>query len=205
MIFPIDLAPEMTDILAMDPVEKEAIPLLSVEEYLRLEETAPEKHEYVSGRVFAMGGTSRDHNRITLNLATALHRHLSGGPCEAFMADVKVRIEAAGDDAFYYPDVVVGFDPEDRDPLYLTKPAVIFEILSRSTERIDRREKFFAYRQLASLEAYVLVAQHEERVEIYRRSKEWQAEIIQGDGLLALGSPLEFSIPMDVLYAGVER
>ena len=188
----------------MEPIEEKVSPVLSVEEYLRMEEESEVKHEYVNGRVFATGGTSRDHNRIAGNLFAALHGHIQGGPCEVFMADVKVRIEAAGDDAFYYPDVVVGCDPQDRNQLYLTKPSVIFEVLSRTTERIDRREKFFAYRQLPTLEAYVLIAQHERRVEIYRRSSDWKVEILEGDGKFDLPPPLDFSTPLSTLYAGVE-
>lgn len=183
---------------------EEFIPELSVDDYLGLEEAAELRHEYVSGRVFAMGGGSRDHNRISGNLFAALHAHLRGGPCEAFMADMKVRIEAASDDAFYYPDVVVACDPTDRDRFFITKPSVVVEVLSPGTERIDRREKFFAYRQLASLDAYVLIAQHAPRVEIYRRSSGWQLECVEGEGALDLPS-LKFSVPLADLYAGAKR
>src|SRR5690606_19151929 len=70
----------------MKPIQEGAAPILSVQDYLRMEEASHEKHEFVSGRVFAMGGTSWDHNRIAFNVAAALNSHLRGGPCEVFMA-----------------------------------------------------------------------------------------------------------------------
>ncbi len=170
-----------------------------------MEEGGENRHEYVGGRIFAMSGGSREHNRISGNVFAALHGQLRGGACEVFMADMKVRIEAAGDDVFYYPDIVVACDPTDRERFFITKPSVIVEVLSPGTERIDRREKFFAYRQLVSLEAYVLISQHENRVEIYRRSADWRAEIVQGsEGALELPG-LGFSMALAEIYEGVSH
>ncbi|MDX1252877.1 MAG: Uma2 family endonuclease [Gammaproteobacteria bacterium] len=140
---------------------------LSAEDYLEGELHSEIRHEYVAGRVFAMTGTSRAHNLIALNIATALHAHLRGGPCRVFMSDLKVRVEKA--DAFYYPDIAVTCHPADTQPYYLTHPRLIVEVLSPSTEGIDRREKLLAYQSLDSLDEYVLVAQDTVQVEVYRR------------------------------------
>jgi Uma2 family endonuclease len=51
----------------------------------------------------------------------------------------------------------------------ITNPAIVVEVLSESTERYDRDGKFQAYKQLDSMRAYVLIAQDERRVEVYRR------------------------------------
>jgi Uma2 family endonuclease len=128
---------------------------ISIEQYLEAELTAPVKHEYVAGHIYAMVGTSKVHNRIAINLTAALNSHLRGGPCQVFMADVKVYVKNAT--AFYYPDVVVACDRGDGDPYVVTKPLLIVEVLSPSTERIDREEKLHNYRQLDSLEEYVLL------------------------------------------------
>lgn len=66
----------------------------------------------------------------------------------------------------------------------ITNPTVIAEVLSESTERYDRDGKFNAYKQLASLRAYVLVSQDERRVEVYRRDEggRWSVEVADAGG-----------------------
>ncbi len=85
---------------------------ISVDDYLEGERRSDIRHEYVAGRVFAMVGGTLGHNRIALNIASFLNRHLRGGDCSAYMSDVKVRIEVV--DAFYYPDVVVSCGRTDQ-------------------------------------------------------------------------------------------
>ena len=92
--------------------------LLTVEEYLAGEPASEVRHEYLGGTVYAMAGASVDHNKISLNLALGLTSHLRGKRCEAFMADVKVRLNLASDDIFYYPDVMVACDPRDTDKFF---------------------------------------------------------------------------------------
>jgi Uma2 family endonuclease len=83
---------------------------MSVDEYLEAEKSAPVRHEYVAGQIYAMAGASDAHNTIALNFATLLRSGLRGGPCRAYMSDMKVWIEAAG--VFYYPDVLVTLRPD---------------------------------------------------------------------------------------------
>lgn len=152
---------------------------IGIEEYLEGERTASERHEYVAGRIFAMVGASRRHNRICLNLATRLQERLSEHPaCRVYMSDVKLRVAAA--DAFYYPDLMVGCDAKDRESYFLRTPRVIVEVLSQSTEAIDRREKWFAYQTLPSLREYVLIAQDQPRAQMYLRKNSeshwWQRD-----------------------------
>lgn len=80
---------------------------------------------------------------------------------------------------YYYPDVVVTCDPPGGDPYVRTQPHLIIEVVSPSTERIDRHEKAFAYRRVPSLQEYVLVLQDRMQVEVYRRHSdvEWAREI----------------------------
>ncbi len=134
---------------------------LTVEEYLQLEQTSEIRHEYLGGQVFAMSGGSKEHNTITLNIASRVRSHLRGGSCSVFMADMKVRIQLASQrkSIFYYPDVIVTCDPDDQDRFFLNYPCLIIEVLSPSTETIDRREKLLNYQTLESLQEYVLVSQ----------------------------------------------
>ncbi len=175
---------------------------LSVADYLDGEKQATVKNEYVAGQVFAMVGVSQAHNAIAINLTTALHAHLRGGPCRVRMAEVKVWVEAA--DAFYYPDVAVTCDPEDTEKYYLTRPCLIIEVLSDSTEGIDRREKLLAYQQLNTLIEYVLVAQTIRQVEVYRRDRggEWSLNTFTGSDEIHLDS-LDLVMDMEGVYEGV--
>jgi Uma2 family endonuclease len=154
------------------------ISAISIQDYLTSEQIGKIRHEYIAGQLFAMVGASRAHNTIALNIASFLHAHLRGSSCQAFMADMKVRIERT--DAFYYPDVVVTYEPGDNNALFLSAPSVIIEVLSPATENIDRREKRLAYQHLESLKEYVLVAQDKFQLEIYRRSTTaaWEVDIL---------------------------
>lgn len=101
---------------------------VTVAEYLEGEQSTEVKHEYVNGMVYAMGGASREHNLVAGNLFAALHVHLHGGPCQTFMADMKVHLRLGDDELFYYPDIVVGCDPEDRERYFLERPRFIVDL-----------------------------------------------------------------------------
>jgi Uma2 family endonuclease len=113
--------------------------LLSVEEYLEFEENSAMRHEYVAGEIFAMSGASVAHELIAGNVFAAFHAHLRGGPCNAFMANLKVHLKVDRNEFFYYPDVLVacGLGPENR---YCANPRLVVEVLSPSTQSVDRRE-----------------------------------------------------------------
>ena len=132
---------------------------LSVEDYLAFKERGEIKHEYINGEIYAMAGASVRHNRIAGNLFARLLAHLRGSPCQVFFADVKLHLKELGADIFYYPDLMVCCDPNDRDPYYRTRPCLIIEVLSNETARIDRGEKLFAYARLDSLQGYLLLEQ----------------------------------------------
>jgi Uma2 family endonuclease len=141
-------------------------PALSIAEYLAFEEKSLSKHEYAVGQIFPMAGASERHNRIGGNVFARLHAASKGGPRTPYISDMRVKI----DQVIYYPDVMVSCDTEDRDPYLKSNPCLIIEVLSPSTERIDRGEKLYNYRQIAALQAYVLVSQDATRVDVYRRA-----------------------------------
>jgi len=124
-------------------------------DYLRVEETAAVRHEFVAGRVHAMAGASERHNRIALNIAFHLRAATRGRTCRAFMADMKLRLDEGP--LFYYPDAMLVCDPADDHPTYKRAPCLIAEVLSPATAAIDQREKWAAYRGLPSLRYYLLV------------------------------------------------
>ncbi|MEO8084296.1 MAG: Uma2 family endonuclease [Ardenticatenales bacterium] len=148
----------------------QTVTLVSADEYLAQEVLADDKHEYVDGVVVSMSGGSIKHSRIKTDLARIVGSQLAGGQCEVFDSDLRVRVDA---NFYTYPDVTVvcgeavlapdGFDN-------LVNPTAIFEVLSASTEARDRGEKWIRYRQIPSLQHYVLVSQSQPQIEVFTRS-----------------------------------
>ena len=159
----------------------------TIEEYLALEASTREKHEYLDGEVFDMGGASEAHNVIVGNAVGELRQQLKGKPCRVYPSDLRVKMSPTG--LYTYPDVIVVCGkPELEQPGdTLLNPNVIVEVLSESSEAYDRGKKFEQYRSLASLTDYLLVAQDKPLVEHYSR----QAE---GRWLLAAANRLTDSI-----------
>jgi Uma2 family endonuclease len=152
----------------------------TVEEYLEFEKTSQARHEYVDGQIYAMDGDSKDHNRIAGGLGSVINRHLVGSHCEAFIENVKLKVRPT---LFYYPDVVVTCGPvnvDDEDDYVIDDPALVVEVLSKSTARINRTEKLREYQYLPNLREYVIVSQHRVQVEVYRHQtagEEWSKRI----------------------------
>lgn len=175
---------------------------ISVEEYLQGELASDIKHEYVDGEVYAMSGAKRAHNIISMNLAGLFFGHLRGSPCRAFNADMKVRVQTDADDHFFYPDLHVTCAASDTHEHFNSQPKLIVEILSDTTERYDRAEKFHHYRKLASLEEYVLIAQDTQRVECYRRIDQWDLWLYQQGDEVVFDS-VDLAVDIGDIYEGV--
>ena len=145
------------------------------QEYLEFENSSQLRHEFVGGVIYAMVGGSDRRNLITGNVFAALHR---GVPetCHVFSVQMKLRVALADDVDYFYPDIFVACEPTDRAPLYREQPCLIIEVISPSTEREDRRDKFLAYTQIDTLQEYILVAQDVPQIEIMRRRAAWKPE-----------------------------
>ena len=177
---------------------------VSVEDYLAGERLADVRHEYVDGELFAMTGASRTHARLAVNLTARLSDHLEGGPCRVAVSDMKVR-PAIGT-RFYYPDLVVSCnDPaEEGDEHVETRPTLVVEVLSPSTEQIDRREKRIACQSIPTLRECVLVSQLAREVSVYRRDGEdWLLEVLGAGERTELGS-IGFALDIDDTYRGTD-
>ena len=154
----------------MSPAEP--VPYITEAEYLEGEKYAEVKHEYFDGRVYpmthdghptGMAGASKAHERVAGNFFGLLLSHLRGRGCQVYKSDMKLRVLFRHQHVFYYPDVMVlcdpadddRLDPADDDRLIKRKPCLVVEVLSASTQGVDRREKLMYYRELPSLRAYI--------------------------------------------------
>jgi Uma2 family endonuclease len=182
------------------PVEQRR---LSVEEYLEFEERSEHRHEYIDGAIDAMSGVSENHDLITGNLFAAIHGHLRGGPCRPHTSDFKVRLKIDQRDLFYYPDVMVSCTREGVDTHYLQYPKLVIEVLSPSTESIDRREKFLSYKQVATVEEYVLASQNTAQITIYRRAENWTPQVLSGLDAVAVFQSIDLSLALRLIYERV--
>ncbi|MGK7875299.1 MAG: Uma2 family endonuclease [Xenococcaceae cyanobacterium] len=176
---------------------------ISPEEYLEKEKTSPIKHEYIRGEMYAMAGASDAHITIAGNLFALLRSHLRGSGCRVYMADMKAQIESL--DIFYYPDVMVTCDERDRAFDYFKRyPKLIVEVLSDNTEGFDRGDKFADYRQLETLEEYVLISQVRVCVECFRRNAEGLWVLYPyGKGEEVYLARVDFRCPIADLYEDV--
>ena len=149
---------------------------LTPETYLELERKAITKNEYVNGEIIAMAGASFAHNFITLDTTIHLSRQLMEGDCEiASTGDLRVKVSRTA--SYFYPDIVVVCgEPQAEDNTFdtLVNPTLIVEVLSASTETYDKDEKFTHYRQIDSLQEYILISQDRVQVVQYRHQEpEW--------------------------------
>ena len=173
-------------------------PQISEAEYLSAELTSQDKHEFVSGQVFAMSGASIRHNQIAVNVLFSL-RSKASSKCRVSISDVKFK----ANQLYYYPDVMVSCAPKS-DEYCESQPCLIVEVLSESTESIDRGEKLHNYQKAPELEAYLLVSQKERRVDVFKRSGAfWRFESVTDGGEIELSCP-EMTLSLASIYHGVE-
>jgi Uma2 family endonuclease len=117
--------------------------------------------------------------------------------CFVFFTDVIVRVPSGKG---FYPDLFVTCDSSMDTKRVAQRPNTILEVLSDSTELIDRGEKWQQYQRIPSLEQYVLLSQHEPSAEVYsRQGDKWLYELLTGDARLRFQS-LETEIVLSSLY-----
>lgn len=179
--------------------------LISREDYLKLEEVSPEKHEFYQGQVFAMAGGTFQHARIGLNVTTELAVRLRGKPCQPMNSDMRITTPSGLNT---YPDASVYCgQPELTDSnKTLLNPVLIVEVLSPSTRSYDRGDKFHHYRSIPSLSDYLLIDSETVLVEHYQRmgAYEWNLhEYRRLTDILNLDSIKEL-LTVSVFYEGVE-
>ncbi|MHB1054219.1 MAG: Uma2 family endonuclease [Thiobacillus sp.] len=189
-------------------------------DYLRLEETASCKHELVGGEIYAMAGASERHNRIAGNIFFHLRTATRGKPCRAFMADMKLRLAAST--TYYYPDAMLVCDPADDHPIYKQSPCFIAEVLSGvvaasaalqprptpcgcspATATVDVREKWAAYRGLASLRYYLLVDSERLWAKVFFRDEHdawFEQELSADDRIDVACDGTRLTLTLDDLY-----
>ena len=179
---------------------------ISQEEYLKTERLAKEKHEYFRGEVFAMSGASRFHNRIFSNIHGNIYPFLKGKPCKSYGSDLRVHV--AQNTLYTYPDLTIVCGKEEYlDNVFdtLVNPKVLIEILSPGTKDYDRGSKFKLYREIPSLEEYILVDSENIYVERFYKTAEgkWTLSEYKTVNETLEISSIEFNLPLGEIYTNV--
>lgn len=178
-----------------------AYPLsVSEQDYLDGELLTDIKHEYIHGEVYAMAGAKAAHNRITLNISSALHQHLKGKTCQPYSGDMKVKV----DSCYFYPDVLVDCSDLADDSVFTETPTIIVEVLSKSTRQIDRVIKREKYLQIPTLQEYILIEQGIAEIEVVCRSQNWQSHFYYLGDHITLNS-IGLSISVEDIYDRVKN
>jgi len=196
---------------------------LTFEEYIKIEQENDQKYEYHDGFIVAMAGGTMNHARICGNVYGKIWSLLDSkyGECDIFNSDTKLGLEDKN--KYLYPDamIVCGETEGAKHQNHaLTNPKVIIEVLSKSTQDYDKEDKFSLYKQIQSLEYYVLIAQNKPQIEMYRKMRTekqngrdkknedtislWQIETITGIDKILSFPTLDLEIPFTAIYRKIK-
>ncbi len=174
-------------------------PYIDVEDYLALDNTVKSiRYEYIDGTLRMQAGGSPDHAIIASNLNTILNYALRKKPCIVYSPDVRVQLSES---RYFHPDITVGCDSRDMGKKdAIRHPRLLVEILSPSTEAIDRGEKFDIYLDYPSVEEYLLVGSQKKIIELYYRDGDtWASRLYKSGSTIHLKS-IDVIVPFDEIY-----
>ncbi|MEO1396944.1 MAG: Uma2 family endonuclease [Cyanobacteria bacterium J06634_5] len=176
---------------------------MTAEEYLQWEKRQELRYEYCDGDILAMTGGTKGHNRLALNLYSALENRVEKDGCEINVSDVKVQVNKSR--SYRYPDLIVSCDERDKEEAEFYRfPKLIVEVLSPSTESTDRDDKFQEYIQIPTLEEYVLISAKRMQVECFRRGegRMWLYFPYKTGDRVSIAS-MDIELPIEQLYRSV--
>ncbi|MET7255958.1 Uma2 family endonuclease [Dyadobacter fermentans] len=178
---------------------------MTVEEYFELEEQSEIRHEYYDGNIYAMAGTTLNHNRIVGKVRNLLGSHFLPRGCDVFSENIKVKVS----DKYYpYPDVIVTCAPKDISGTYVVEhPSILVEVTSKHSEENDRTLKLKQYRTISSLQYYLLVSQREYSVEVFSRvdgGDLWTYRSFENEEDVIRFDAFNFEISLKTIYDDIE-
>jgi Uma2 family endonuclease len=186
----------------------------TLEEYFALERESQAKYEFWNGEVFCMSGASLAHNQIAINIGTEARLQLRERGCRVFPSDLRVKVPTFP--PYRYPDLTALCGEPEIEKVggleMLVNPSLIVEILSRSTEGLDRGDKFSRYKSIPSFSEYLLIAQHRPHVSqfVKRENNIWTFEEFNDvrERVQCVSVPCEMALSeiyRDVIFNTAER
>ncbi|MBO9617284.1 MAG: Uma2 family endonuclease [Dyadobacter sp.] len=178
---------------------------MTVEEYFELEKRSEIRHEYYNGEVYAMAGTTLNHNRIVGKVRNLLGSHFLSKRCDVFSENVKVEVSSV---YYPYPDVVVTCAPSDISGTYIIRhPTVLVEVMSKTSEHCDSIFKLKQYKIIPSLQYYLLVSQYDYNVSLYSRLERtdlWTYHTFSNSEDVVRLEAFDFEMSLQSIYENIE-
>jgi Uma2 family endonuclease len=181
-----------------------AIRRMTLDEFLRWDDGTDTRYELIDGFPLAMAPPARAHGILCATLGAMINAGLrSKRPCRA-QTEAGIP-HPTRDDTSYIADLAVTCRPHERGEQLLRDPILIVEILSRGTERHDRRVKVPAYRDIERVQEILLVDSEAAYAEISRRRDSgWLSEIVRGQDTELHLSSIDLRLSMEELYEGLD-
>jgi Uma2 family endonuclease len=177
----------------------------AVEAFLDWHECQEARYELVGGRPIMHPGTTRGHERIAMNVLREIDRQLDHGRWNVNKSDFAVQTGAAdGLPTVRYPDIVVDQQTGSDADRVAVNPVLVVEVLSRSTEKVDRDVKPHEYGLIPSMLAYILFDSERPVAQVWRRDQEggWPPRPRRIDsGEIAI-SKLNLILNIDAVFQG---
>lgn len=174
---------------------------MTTAEFLAWEARQEGRHEFVAGRIVAMTGGTRRHNKTALNVGAHLTQLLKGQKCQAYGSDMKVLIPNGNS---RYPDVTVDCGPMKGDDIAATEPTVVVEVLSKSTAFLDQTDKLDDYQSIPSMRHILHLSQEKFEGELWSRDEGgWRRVKLAGLEAVVDLAAIGVRFPLSFAYEGV--
>ena len=139
---------------------------MTVEDYFKWELLQERKHEYIDGAVYEMPGVHINHDAIAVNIIYLFINCLDRMRFSLHTAEMRVQVSPS---RYVYPDLTIvrgRSATSDASQYNLVNPSVVLEVTSPTSEDRDRLDKLGYYYDVPTIEAYLLVDQHQVRAEL---------------------------------------
>ena len=202
----------MSEALALPRIQNVVVKTpkyITLEAYFKAEEKSLTKNEYHDGIIIPMAGAKLKHNRLAQQAAIIIGHFSYENDFDWIISNSDTKIRVEDFNRVFYPDAVVVCSPphyyKGREDT-ITNPLVIVEVLSPSSKKFDKGEKFDMYRSLPSFKEYVLVSQELRQVVVWTKQNEgtWLEKDYIGEEAVAILHSLDgCPLPLKRLYRGL--
>ena len=177
----------------------------TLDEYIQIDESGTERHEYYFGKLIAMPGESLLHNEICIQILTLLKAMLANTGYKVYIENVKVSVN---EKIYLYPDIVIMKEqPAANLPFkdyIIYSPLLIVEVLSDSTRKYDLTDKFIQYQKISSLQYYLAVEPQKNLIIFYEKddTNNWIAKTHTALNDIIQLPKLQTAIALSDIYTG---
>lgn len=178
----------------------------SAEEYFDIDKQSADRYEYENGYIWAMAGTTTNHNLVVQNLIVAFRDKIKQKKRKCKIFTENIRLEVAAKKAYYYPDLMFTCNPLDlQEKLTLRNPSLVVEVLSDGSFMTDLNHKLDNYIKMPSLLYYLVVSQDEYRVRVWEKTAEgWLYKVYSELSDVVNLTQIDMDLRMEEVYEEIE-